>query len=162
MSLLFTKPLPSKVSVITKPPLRELNEFELNLHLLMKRVSLLSSRHGPVVSPQGVVCVKEDAALTTHVLLVRPGPAHTRRAVHGGGVSPALRLRVPPQPDVAVLAPEVAPAVPDDPVSTIRVGAIAHELDSVVHGDVGVIVAAVIDTALIASPATEMFRCYTY
>ena len=108
------------------------------------------------MSPQGVVCVKQDSALTTHVLLIRPGASDTRGSVHGGGVSPALGLGVPPQPDVAILAPECSPAVPHNPVITVAVRAVADQLHGVVHSDVGVVVAAIIDTSVVTSPATDI------
>ena len=92
-----------------------------------------------MVDAERVGSIEEKTALTTDVLLVRAGTTGAGGAVHGGGVSPALGRGVSPQPDVAVLAPARAPAVPNYPVSTIRVGAIAHELDSVVKSDVGVI-----------------------
>ena len=76
-------------------------------------------------------------------------------AVHGGGVSTALGLSVPPEPDVAILAPARTPAVPHNPVVAVRVGAVAHKLDSVVESDVGGVLAAVIDTAVVSSPATK-------
>ena len=51
--------------------------FRLDVSLLY---SLLRqcSRHGPVVSSQGEGGVEEDAALATHVLLVRAGAVSTR------------------------------------------------------------------------------------
>ena len=107
------------------------------------------------MSSQGVVGVKEDSTLSTHVLLIRAGASNTSRAVHGGGVSPALGLSVPPQSDEAILTPASAPTVPDNPVITLLRGAIAHHLDSVVHGNVGVVVTAVIDTALVTAPPTD-------
>merc|ERR1719458_1258473 len=88
------------------------------------------------------------------MLLIRPGASHTSRAVHGGGVSPALGLAIPPQPDEAVLAPAGAPAVPDNPVISLLGGAVAHHLHCVVHGHVGVVVTAVIDAALVTAPPT--------
>merc|ERR1719458_1767864 len=88
------------------------------------------------------------------MLLIRPGASHTSRAVHGGGVSPALGLGISPQPDEAILAPAGAPAVPDNPVISLLGGTVAHHLHRVVHGDVGVVVAAVIDAALVAAPPT--------
>ena len=108
------------------------------------------------MGPQGEGGVEQDSALTTHVLLIGAGAVSTGGTVHGGGVSPALGLGVPPQPDEAVLAPARAPAVPDNPVITVRVRAVAHQLDGVVKSDVGGVLAAVIDTAVVSSPATSM------
>ena len=110
------------------------------------------------MGPQGEGGVEEHSALSAHVLLVRAGAVSTRGAVHGGGVSPALGLAIPPQPDVAILAPAGAPAVPDNVVITIRVGAVAHKLDGVVESNVGGVLAAIIDTAVVSSPAAKIPR----
>ena len=110
------------------------------------------------MGPQGEGGVEEDSALATHVLLIRAGAVSTRGAVHGGGVSAALGLAIPPQPAVAILAPAGAPAVPDNVVITIRVGAVSHKLDGVVESNVGGVLAAIIDTAVVSSPAAKIPR----
>ena len=97
----------------------------------MKRFILrLCSRHGEIVSSKRPRDVKENTTLATHVLLIVAGASHTRRPVHWGRVSSALRLSlrcdvdddwcwkiiimlngfhlglsIPGKPDVAALSP---------------------------------------------------------
>ena len=63
----------------------------------------------------GVEDVEEDGAGAAHVLLV-VAVVDAGGAGERGGVDAALGLGVPPQLDVAVLAPHRAPGVADQPV----------------------------------------------
>ena len=106
---------------------------------------------------QGVGVVTEDGAGAAHMDGLHTS-VNAARAVQRMVVSAALGLGVPPQPDVAILAPAGAPAVPDNVVITIRVGAVAHKLDGVVESNVGGVLAAIIDTAVVSSPAAKIPR----
>merc|ERR1711999_20587 len=59
------------------------------------------------------------------------------------------------KPDISILSPARAVAVPNNPVVSLRsVSAIANKLDSVVQGNIGVKVTSIIDSATVRSPST--------
>merc|ERR1712012_870794 len=88
------------------------------------------------------------------MLLIVARSSNTSCSVHWGGVSAALGLSVPGQPDVATLSPPGAPAVPHNPVVALGlVGAVADQLDSVVESNVTVIGAARVDSRAVPSPS---------
>merc|ERR1712045_848974 len=80
-----------------------------------------------------------------HVIARSPG-AHM---ASGGGVCPTPGLSLSQQPDVALLPPELSPAVPHNPEVSAILGAISHKLDPVIELDVGVIVAASEDSSVV-------------
>merc|ERR1719361_3306164 len=67
----------------------------------------------------------------------------------GGGVRPTARAGLSQQPDVALLAPGGAPAVPHNPVVRSFLRAVADQLDAVVELDVVLVVAASEDPTVV-------------
>ena len=70
---------------------------------------------------------------------VRAGAPSTH-VTSGGGVCPTSGLRLSQQPDEALLAPGLAPAVPHNPEVSAVLAAVTHELHAVIELDVAVIV----------------------
>ena len=91
------------------------------------------------MSPERIGSLKQHSAHAAHVEDVRPGAPGTH-VTSGGGVCPTSGLRLPQQPDEALLAPSLAPAVPHDPEVSAVLAAVTHELDAVIQLDVAVIV----------------------
>ena len=103
---------------------------------------------------QGEGHIKENSALSAHILLVGSRASNTRGSVHGGRVNAALGLGLPLQLNVATLTPGGAPAVPDQPVVALGgVCSVSDQLDGVVQADVLVEGAACEHAAPVGAPA---------
>jgi hypothetical protein len=97
--------------------------------------------------------IKENSALSAHMLFIISRSSNTCCSVHRGGVSSALHLRVPLEPDVSALAPGSTPAVPDQPVVSLSgIGSVSDQLDGVVQSNVLVEVASVKYSSAVPAP----------
>ena len=76
----------------------------------------------------------------------------------GGAVRPTARTGLSQQPDVALLAPGGAPAVPHNPVVRAFLRAVADQLDAVVQLDVALVVAACEDPSVVIFEGTGSHR----
>merc|ERR1719249_646086 len=93
--------------------------------------------------------------MAAYVLFIIARSSNTSSSIHRTRISSTLSSALPLKSDVSILSPARAPAVPNNPVVSLRsISAVTNKLDSVVQGNIRVKVTSIIDSATIRTPST--------